>query len=84
MGRRNRRIFFLMPGQILKKICPGVQPDQIYLFLLGEEIQSNIYWIEFQPVQAQQELQSKICLKNETRIIDLNTIGICLLRTGPG
>ena len=53
MGRRNRRIFFLMPGQILKKICPGVQPDQIYLFLLGEEIQSNIYWIEFQPIQAQ-------------------------------
>lgn len=44
----------------LTEMCPSVSPDQKYLFFhRGDENQGNIYWIEFQPIKAQLELQSK-------------------------
>jgi len=48
----------------LTEMCPNVSPDQRYLFFhRGKENQGNIYWIEFQPIKAQLEIQSKNRLK---------------------
>ncbi|MCO5725000.1 TolB family protein [Robiginitalea marina] len=44
----------------LTEMCPSVSPDQKYLFFhRGDENKGNIYWIEFQPIKAQLEFQSK-------------------------
>lgn len=44
----------------LTEMCPSISPDQKYLFFhRGDENKGNIYWIEFQPIKAQLELQSK-------------------------
>lgn len=44
----------------LTEMCPSVSPNQKYLFFhRGDENQGNIYCIEFQPIRAQLEFQSR-------------------------